>query len=67
MAKHYAVFDENGKPTVFFADDVNDDIPQVAVEITEEQWQTLLSRGDATWQDGEVIVPPMQPLGVPDA
>lgn len=59
MARHFAIFDENGRPTVFYADDINDDIPDDVIEVTEEQWQTLLSNGNAYWQDGEVIAPPI--------
>lgn len=59
MAQHYAVFDENGRPTAFYADDINDEIPDIAIEISVVQWQTLLSNGGAYWKDGEVIAPPI--------
>lgn len=69
MAQKYGVFDTDGKPEGFWADDVYsaDQIPKAAIPITDEQWQTLLSRCDATWDGEKVIVPPMQPLGGGDA
>ena len=61
--KYYGVFDASGKAQAFFASDVfppnetarNVKIPPEAVEITKEQWQTLLEyQGTARYVDGEI-------------
>lgn len=63
----FARFDEEGFPLGFFAPEIND-IPEDAVEITEEQWQELVTfQNSRRWQDGEVVEyePPQPPAPLP--
>jgi hypothetical protein len=39
----YATLDINGLPTAFYSDDIHDNIPTEAIEITDEQWQECIS------------------------
>lgn len=60
-----AVFDENGFPIAFYDGAIHGDgIPDVAIEISREQWIDLLSNpGQRKWVDGEIIaVEPSQPV-----
>ena len=52
-----AVFDENGLPTAFYSSDIHgDNIPEAAIEITDEQWIEFIEHpGARKWQDGEVV------------
>lgn len=77
----YGVFDAQGAPQGFFVDDVyppkedgtrNDAIPAAATEITETEWQALLSGQPFTrYVNGEVVVdempPPPPPPPLPEA
>lgn len=75
----YAVFTNDGFPNGFYAEDVHGErfidgkpnpqclIPSDAIEITDEQWQTLLSGGHK-WDGAQVIefVPPPPSPIIPD-
>ncbi|MBS0257267.1 MAG: hypothetical protein JSR13_06070 [Proteobacteria bacterium] len=52
-----AVFDENGFPVAFYDPAIHGDgIPDVAIEISREQWVDLLSNpGQRKWVDGEIV------------
>jgi hypothetical protein len=55
--KIYATFTAEGKPTGCWADDVNDNIPSNAVEISKDVWQELLNPtgGAPSFVNGSVI------------
>ena len=62
--KFYGVFDAEGRATAFYNTDIfppqadgsrNDKIPAAAVEITEEQWRTLVSDQTTRFVDGEIV------------
>lgn len=64
--KFYGVFDAEGRATAFYNTDIyppqkngdrNAAIPAAAVEITEEQWQTLINNPQtARYVDGDVVL-----------
>ncbi|WP_262522687.1 hypothetical protein [Agrobacterium tumefaciens] len=61
----FAVFNEQGYPMGFYSDEVHgDNIPEGAVEISENEWQDLLDNpGRRKWIDGAVVaVEPPQPV-----
>lgn len=64
--KKFATIDQNGFPTGFYSEDVNDNIPEIAVEITHEQWDDLLSNAGLRKFEGGVVVPYHPPLGEAD-
>lgn len=71
MTQFYGVFDVDGFPQGFYSDDAHkpDDIPDVAVPITEAQWQELLRhQGLRAFRSGQVIpatpTPPTPPKPV---
>lgn len=50
MGRKYAVFDKNGLPRAFYDDDIHSDIPNDAIEITEEQWKEFINnQGFRKW------------------
>ncbi|WP_193559308.1 MULTISPECIES: hypothetical protein [Agrobacterium] len=59
----FAEFDSNGLPLAFYTDEIHgDDVPSIAIEITDEQWLDLLAGcGRRAWRDGEIVdvEPPM--------
>lgn len=60
MIKYYGVFDaETGSPTAFYNDDIYPEgvgIPLEAVEITKEQWLSLInSSGAKVWNGTDVV------------
>lgn len=60
MIKYYGVFDaETGSPTAFYNDDIYPEgvgIPVEAVEITKEQWLSLInSSGTKVWNGTDVV------------
>lgn len=64
----FALFDAEGFPRAFYSPDVNPEIPEDAVEITEEQWEEFISYPLARrWVDGQVAPydPPLAPPTVP--
>lgn len=72
--KYYGVFDVNGNPQSFWADDIyppqpngdpNTAIPPNAVEITHGDWLTLVSNPGATYLNGTVNLPPASPAPTP--
>ncbi len=54
--KYYGAFDSNGKPTAFYISDINNNIPDTAVEITEAQWQDLQTNQQTRRWNGSTIV-----------
>lgn len=65
-----ATFDENGFPAKFFPDVIEyKNIPDNAVEITEEQWREFIDHaGQRKWENGEVVTytpPPPDPVFPP--
>jgi len=60
----YVIFDENGFPKAFYSPDIHgDNIPEEAIEITEEQWLEFINnQGRRRWdfEKKEVVeyVPP---------
>jgi hypothetical protein len=64
-----AIFDSDGFPVAFYADDINPVIPPGTVDITDEQWQDFLMHQPLRkWENGQVVVvaPSAPPLIVPD-
>lgn len=62
--KIYGLFDANGTPNGYWDDrifppqpngDRNAAIPAAAVEITEAEWQELLSNPQARFVDGDIV------------
>lgn len=52
----YAVIDNKGFPLGFYSEDVHDDIPEEAIEITDEQWQEFLNhQGKRRWDGSKVV------------
>lgn len=73
--KFYGVFDADGRATAYYNSDIfppqpngdrNAKIPAAAVEITQEQWQTLVNNPQARFVDGEVVNP-TPPTPMPSA
>jgi hypothetical protein len=53
----YATLDTNGLPTAFYSDDVNENIPTDAIEITDDQWlECINNNGQRCFKNG-VLVP----------
>lgn len=75
--KYYGVFDAQGAPQAFYADDIyppqedgtrNAAIPASAVEISESNWRALFGNPEtARYIDGKVVYvePPPSPEPVP--
>ena len=64
-----AVFDENGFPTAFYSSDIHgDNIPEAAIEITDEQWLEFIENpGARKWSNGQVVEytpPAVEPVTV---
>lgn len=58
----YGVFDPAGMPQAFYWDEINLDIPENAVPLTEEQWRELVAyQGTRRW-DGSRVVPFSPPV-----
>ncbi|EIM25762.1 hypothetical protein [Microvirga lotononidis] len=53
----YAVFDAEGFPAAFYAPEINgSDIPDAAIQITDEQWLEFISNGGfRRWENGGVV------------
>ncbi len=61
MAK-YALFDKNGLPKAFYDDRIHKNIPQEAIEITEEQWLEFINnQGRRKWDFNTNQVVPFDP------
>src|SRR5690625_1749346 len=45
--QYYADFDESGNIAGFYVDTINDQIPESAIPISEEDWQTYI---EASWK-----------------
>jgi len=46
----YAIFDEKGLPKGFYSPDIHSNIPENAVEITDEQWREFINnQGKRAW------------------
>jgi hypothetical protein len=43
----YATLDKNGLPTGFYSDDIHENIPTDAIEITDEQWIECINNSGA--------------------
>lgn len=49
-AKTFGVFDEKGYPVAFYNSHFHDNIPEYAIEISEEQWREFLTEnGTRVW------------------
>jgi hypothetical protein len=53
----YTTLDANGLPTAFYSDDINKTIPQVAIEITDDQWLECINNSGQRCFKGGVLVP----------
>lgn len=52
----YAILDKNGLPTAFYSDDIHENIPADAIEITDEQWlECLNNQGARQFVNGALI------------
>jgi hypothetical protein len=58
----YAILDINGLPTAFYSDDIHDNIPTEAINITDEQWQECINnQGNRQFVNG-IIVDYVEPI-----
>lgn len=60
----YAILDTNGLPTAFYSDDIHSNIPQEAIEITNEQWlECINNQGQRAFINGALVtyVPTITP------
>lgn len=67
--QRYGVFNAEGFPTGFYNDEEHgDNLPEDAVEITEEQLNEFIEfNGYRRWENGQVVVytPPVEPVPPP--
>ncbi len=66
----YAIINEDGFPTAFYSAELHgDDIPDEAIEISDEQWSELVdNQGRRKWVDDQIVLfdPPESILTVAD-
>lgn len=53
--QYYADFDETGNIVGFYVDDINKVIPETAIPITFDEWQTYLTNTSRYKLDGDTI------------
>jgi hypothetical protein len=52
----YTTLDANGLPTAFYSDDIHENIPVDAIQITDEQWQECINnQGTRQFIDGVLV------------
>jgi hypothetical protein len=52
----YAILDANGLPMAFYSDDIHENIPVDAIEITDEQWfECINNQGARQFVNGELV------------
>jgi len=62
MGQKYAIFDDKGFPKAFYDDEIHENIPQEAIEITEEQWLEFINnQGRRKWDFNTNQVVPLDP------
>jgi hypothetical protein len=52
----YTILDANGLPTAFYSDDIHENIPADAIEITDEQWlECINNSGTRQFVNGTLV------------
>jgi hypothetical protein len=52
----YTTLDNNGLPTAFYSDDIHENIPSEAIEITDEQWlECINNQGARQFVNGTLV------------
>lgn len=71
MRKIFAGIDTDGYTTGFYCSDIHEDIPEAAIEISEEQWKLCIAHQNyryinGGWEQFELIPRVKEPQGETD-